>query len=146
MFLFRCSFLFYAKIMQTECRISSLLGYYAEVQLVLCKDNANRMQNEINVFISLLRCSLSYAKIMHLILPSVVRIDFYTFIFAMRGCGVIPESFSALRACCGAHMAAVVAVAAAHVWRWINRILQRVDNQCVAKRPISHCEMGRFIA
>ncbi|WP_320875271.1 hypothetical protein [Prevotella pectinovora] len=49
--------------MQTECRISSLLGYYAEVQLILCKDNANRMQNEINVFISLLRCSLSYAKI-----------------------------------------------------------------------------------
>ena len=80
--------------MQTECRISSLLGYYAEVQLILCKDNANRMQNEINVFISLLRCSLSYAKIMHLILPPVVRIDFYTFIFAMRGCGVIPESFS----------------------------------------------------
>lgn len=30
---------------------------------------------------------------MHIILPSVVRIDFYTFIFEMRGCGVIPESF-----------------------------------------------------
>ena len=42
----------------------------------------------------MLRCSLSYAKIMYLILPPVVRIDFYTFIFAMRGCGVIPESFS----------------------------------------------------
>ena len=40
----RCS-LSYAKIMQTERRISSLLGYYAEVQLILCKDNANRMQN-----------------------------------------------------------------------------------------------------
>ena len=42
----------------------------------------------------MLRCSLSYAKIMHIIHPSVVRIDFYTFIFAMRWCGVISESFS----------------------------------------------------
>ena len=31
--------------MQIECRISSLLEYYAEMQLILCKDNANRMQN-----------------------------------------------------------------------------------------------------
>ena len=38
--------------MQTECRISSLLEYYAEVQLILCKDSANREQNEMNVFIS----------------------------------------------------------------------------------------------
>lgn len=43
----------------------------------------------------LFRCSfLSYAKIMHIIHSPVVRIDFYTFIFAMRGRGVIPESFS----------------------------------------------------
>ena len=34
----RCS-LSYAKIMQTECRTSSLLECYAEVQLILCKDN-----------------------------------------------------------------------------------------------------------
>ena len=27
-----------AKIMQTESKISSLLEYYAEVQLILCKD------------------------------------------------------------------------------------------------------------
>ena len=39
-------------------------------------------------------CSLSYAKIMHIIHPPVVRIDFYTFIFAMRGRGVISESFT----------------------------------------------------
>ena len=31
--------------MQIECKISSLLEYYAEMQLILCKDNANRMQN-----------------------------------------------------------------------------------------------------
>ena len=32
----RCS-LSYAKIMQTECRTSSLLERFAEVQLILCK-------------------------------------------------------------------------------------------------------------
>ena len=37
---------------QTECRISSLLEYYAEVQPFLCKESANREQNEMNVFIS----------------------------------------------------------------------------------------------
>ena len=37
----RCS-LSYAKIMQTESRTSSLLERYAEVQLILCKDNANK--------------------------------------------------------------------------------------------------------
>lgn len=48
----------------------------------------------------LFRCSFFFfckyynAKIMHLIHPPVVRIDFYTFIFEMRGCGVISESFS----------------------------------------------------
>ena len=31
--------------MQIECRISSLLEYFAEMQLTFCKDNANRMQN-----------------------------------------------------------------------------------------------------
>ena len=34
----------YAKIMQTESRDASLLASYAEVQLILCKDNANREQ------------------------------------------------------------------------------------------------------
>ena len=33
-----------AKIMQTESRDASLLASYAEVQLILCKDNANREQ------------------------------------------------------------------------------------------------------
>ena len=42
----------YAKIMQIECRTTSLLDCYAEMQLILCKDNARREQNEINVFIS----------------------------------------------------------------------------------------------
>ena len=28
-----------AKMSQIECRISSLLEYYAEMQLILCKDN-----------------------------------------------------------------------------------------------------------
>ncbi len=32
-------------IVQTECRISSLLEYYAEVKPILCKDSANRMQD-----------------------------------------------------------------------------------------------------
>ena len=31
--------------MQIECRISSLLEYFAEMQLIFCKDNANRRQN-----------------------------------------------------------------------------------------------------
>ena len=31
--------------MQIECRISSLLEYFAEMKLIFCKDNANRMQN-----------------------------------------------------------------------------------------------------
>ena len=31
--------------MQIECRISSLLEYFTEMQLIFCKDNANRMQN-----------------------------------------------------------------------------------------------------
>ena len=39
----RCS-LSYAKIMQTESRGASWLASYAEVQLILCKDNANREQ------------------------------------------------------------------------------------------------------
>ena len=29
----------FAKIMQIECRISSLLEYYAEMQLIFCKDS-----------------------------------------------------------------------------------------------------------
>ena len=36
---------------------------YAEVQLILCKDNANRMHNEKMYLFLMLRCSLSYAKI-----------------------------------------------------------------------------------
>ena len=40
----RCS-LSYAKIMQIEGRTTSLLDCYAEMQLILCKDNANRRQN-----------------------------------------------------------------------------------------------------
>ena len=35
----------YAKIMQIEGRTTSLLGCSAEMQLILCKDNANRRQN-----------------------------------------------------------------------------------------------------
>ena len=31
--------------MQTESRASSLLKRFAEVQLILCKDNANREQS-----------------------------------------------------------------------------------------------------
>ena len=31
---------------------------FAEVPLILCKDNANRVQNEINVFISFAEVSL----------------------------------------------------------------------------------------
>ena len=34
---------FYAMIMQTECRASSLLERFAEVPLILCNDNANRV-------------------------------------------------------------------------------------------------------
>ena len=42
----------YAKIMQGECRTSSLLECYAEVKLILCKDNARREENEMKTFIS----------------------------------------------------------------------------------------------
>lgn len=49
-----------AKIVQTESRISSLLECFAEVQPILCKDCANRIQSSV---LELLRCSQSYAKI-----------------------------------------------------------------------------------
>ena len=39
-----CRFVSFAKIMQTESIDASLLASYAEVQLILCKDNANREQ------------------------------------------------------------------------------------------------------
>ena len=38
-------FVYDAKKVQTECRTSSLLEYYAEMQPFLCKESANRMQN-----------------------------------------------------------------------------------------------------
>lgn len=41
-----------AKIVQIECRASSLLGRYAEMQPIFCKDIARREENEMNVFIS----------------------------------------------------------------------------------------------
>ena len=40
-----CSqFMVYAKVMQTESKTSSLLECSTEVQLILCKGNANREQ------------------------------------------------------------------------------------------------------
>ena len=36
--LFYSLFIYVAKIVQTECRISSLLEYFAEVQPIFCKD------------------------------------------------------------------------------------------------------------
>ena len=57
----RCS-LSYAKIMQIECRTTSLLDCYAEMQLILCKDNARREQNEINKFISYAEPKLILSK------------------------------------------------------------------------------------
>ena len=50
-FLFYCHnhlSLLMAKIVQTESIISSLLEYFAEVQPILCKDNANRVQYKTN--------------------------------------------------------------------------------------------------
>ena len=43
----RCN-LFYAKIMQVECRISSLLEYYAEMPLILCKNTSFYVNLQIN--------------------------------------------------------------------------------------------------
>ena len=37
----------FAKIMQIECRTSSLLECYAEMQLILCKDNANERNESL---------------------------------------------------------------------------------------------------
>ena len=48
--------------MQGECRTSSLFGCYAEPPLILCKDNANRMHNEKNVFISYAEVQLILCK------------------------------------------------------------------------------------
>ena len=60
--------------MQTECRISSLLEYYTEVQLILCKDNARREQYNPNVIGDLLPShSLSYAKIIQLLLNTKLK-------------------------------------------------------------------------
>ena len=64
--LLRCS-QSYAKIVQTESRISSLLECFAEVQPILCKDCANRIQSSV---LELLRCSQSYAKI-HIICEKI---------------------------------------------------------------------------
>ena len=48
--------------MQIECRKSSLLELYAEMQLILCKDNANREENEMNLFISYPEMQLIFCK------------------------------------------------------------------------------------
>ena len=43
----RYSFLFYrGKVMQIECRTTSLLDCYAEMPLILCKGNANRVHGK----------------------------------------------------------------------------------------------------
>ena len=36
----------YAKIMQSECRTTSLLDCYAEVKLILCKDTSKQSQRQ----------------------------------------------------------------------------------------------------
>ena len=36
-----------AKKMQIECRISSLLEYFAEMQLFFCKENANERKESL---------------------------------------------------------------------------------------------------
>ncbi|WP_417127135.1 hypothetical protein, partial [Prevotella pectinovora] len=55
-------FIVHGKIMQGESRTSSLLECYAEPQLILCKDNARRMHNEINGFISYAKPQLILCK------------------------------------------------------------------------------------
>ena len=62
----------YAKIMQTERRTTSLLDCYAEVQLILCKDNARREQNHQACLDVMPSRSLSYAKILILFNIAVV--------------------------------------------------------------------------
>ena len=44
--------------MQTECRDASLLVIYAEVQLILCKDNANERNENLfsNCRVQLILC------------------------------------------------------------------------------------------
>ena len=51
--------------MQIECRTSNLFECYAEMPLILYKDSASRMQRKEFAQFSLLRRSLSYAKIVH---------------------------------------------------------------------------------
>ena len=48
----------FAKIMQIECRTSSLLECYAEMQLILCKDNANERNESLlsNCRVQLILC------------------------------------------------------------------------------------------
>ena len=56
----RCS-LSYAKVMQIECRTTSLLDCYAEMQLILCKDNANRVHGKVqSEFLSPLPAKVLY--------------------------------------------------------------------------------------
>ena len=47
-----------AKILQIECRISSLLEYYAEMQLIFCKDFANERNESLlsNCRVQLIFC------------------------------------------------------------------------------------------
>ena len=42
--------MFFAKIMQIECRTTSLLDCYAEMQLILCKDTF--FPHTIQIFVS----------------------------------------------------------------------------------------------
>ena len=48
----------FAKILQIECRISSLLEYYAEMQLIFCNDYANERNESLlsNCRVQLIFC------------------------------------------------------------------------------------------
>ena len=77
----RCRFA-YAKQMQIESRTcQACLGNYAEMQLCLCKANANREQNHQARLSVLPRCSFAYAKLHFIIHIYIINLSNSTHIY-----------------------------------------------------------------
>ena len=75
------------KIMQIERRISSLLEYYAEMQLILCKDKKKNKKRSYSAVI--------HQRILYVILPQITLI---TLIFLLLSLA-LSETMSQMTGC-----------------------------------------------
>ena len=75
------------KIMQIERRISSLLEYYAEMQLILCKDKKKNKKRSYSAVI--------HQRILYVILPQITLI---TLIFLLLSLA-LSEAMSQMTGC-----------------------------------------------